>query len=306
MISKNKSFCFVILGILTLSSYSQNSLNRFLKPADSLNNSRKNTVLLSEALVSTGALVGLNQLWYADYPRSRFHFINDNQEWLQMDKLGHIFSSYQMGRFGTELLQWSGASQKDQLIYGAGLGFAFLTTVEVMDGFSSEWGASLGDVIANASGTALFVSQELLWKEQRIIPKFSFHQTRYAAERPQVLGRSFNEQLLKDYNGQTYWLSINLHSFAKNTKIPKWLNLAFGYGANGMLYGNNEKTYVLNNEIIKNKRQFYLSLDVDLTKIETKSYILKTFFSVFNTLKIPAPTVELTANESVRLHLFYF
>jgi hypothetical protein len=34
----------------------------------------------------TGALVGLNQLWYADYARSDFHFINDNAEWLQMDK----------------------------------------------------------------------------------------------------------------------------------------------------------------------------------------------------------------------------
>jgi hypothetical protein len=31
-----------------------------------------------------------------------------------------------------------GASQK-QLIFGSGMGFAFLTAVEVLDGFSSEW-----------------------------------------------------------------------------------------------------------------------------------------------------------------------
>jgi hypothetical protein len=47
-----------------------------------------------------GALVGLNQLWYADYARSDFHFINDNAEWLQMDKAGHIYSSYHLGRLG--------------------------------------------------------------------------------------------------------------------------------------------------------------------------------------------------------------
>ena len=41
------------------------------------------------------------------------------------------------------------------------LGFVFLTAVEVIDGYSSEWGASIGDVVANASGTALYVSQEL-------------------------------------------------------------------------------------------------------------------------------------------------
>jgi hypothetical protein len=47
--------------------------------------------------------------------------------------------------------------RKDQLIYGSGLGFV-LTAVEVMDGYSSDWGASTGDIIANASGTALCVS----------------------------------------------------------------------------------------------------------------------------------------------------
>jgi hypothetical protein len=87
-------------------------------------------------------------------------------------------------------------------------------------------GASSGDIIANASGTALFVSQ-LLWKEQRITPKFSFHTT-HAQYRPNVLGSSLAEQMLKDYNGQTYWLSVNLHSFYKGSKIPKWLNLAIG------------------------------------------------------------------------------
>ena len=42
-----------------------------------------------------------------------------------------------------------------------------------MDGYSAEWGASSGDIIANALGTGLYISQELLWKEQRITPKFS-------------------------------------------------------------------------------------------------------------------------------------
>jgi hypothetical protein len=81
-------------------------------------------------------------------------------------------------------------------------------------------GASSGDIIANASGTALFVSQELLWKEQRITPNF-FH-TRHAQYRPNVLG-ALAEQILKDYNGQTYWLSVNLHSFYKGSKIPNGL-----------------------------------------------------------------------------------
>lgn len=37
------------------------------------------------------------------------------------------------------MLQWSGASKKNQLIYGSSLEFLFLTAVKFMDGYSSEW-----------------------------------------------------------------------------------------------------------------------------------------------------------------------
>nr|WP_314835650.1 DUF2279 domain-containing protein [uncultured Flavobacterium sp.] len=301
-----KSFFFLVFLIGFHFVSAQNAVGSFLKPSDSLDKKRQNSIVIAESVLAAGALVGLNQLWYADYPQSNFHFINDNSEWLQMDKLGHSFSSYHLGRFGSEMLQWSGASKKNQLIYGAGLGFAFLTAVEVLDGYSSEWGASTGDVIANASGTALYISQELLWKEQRITPKFSFHTTQFAAYRPDVLGRSLSEQILKDYNGQTYWLSTNLYSFSKGSKIPKWLNLAIGYGANGMVSGNTENNPQNSTQKVERFRQFYLSFDVDLTKIETKSHFLKTIFSVFNTIKIPAPTIEYSANEGLKGHWLYF
>lgn len=287
--------------------YSQNnSFESFFKPSDSLNLKRQNTVIISEAVLATGTLIGLSQAWYADYPKSDFHFINDNSDWLQMDKFGHVFTSYHLGRFGAEMLQWSGANKKNQLLYGAGLGFAFLTAVEVFDGYSSQWGASSGDIIANASGTALYVSQELIWKEQRITPKFSFHTTKYAGYRPEVLGSSYTEQILKDYNGQTYWLSVNLHSFAKGSKIPKWLNVALGYGAEGMITGNKENTTTTYTPNPQRFKQLYLSLDVDLTKIKTNSYFLKTIFSVFNSLKIPAPTIEFVQFNDIKYHFIYF
>ncbi|RLJ64310.1 putative lipoprotein DUF2279 [Lacinutrix venerupis] len=280
--------------------------NIFFKPSDTLNTKRRNAVVISEATVGGLTLLGLNQLWYSDYERSKFHTINDNSEWLQMDKLGHVFSAYQLGSFGAKTLKWSGVRKKDQLLYGATLGFSFLTAVEILDGFSSEWGFSWGDFTANTAGTGLYIGQELLWKEQRIVMKYSFHRTKYASQRPDKLGNGFLEEALKDYNGQTYWLSANLHSFLPDTKIPKWLNLAIGYGGEGMLSG--DKTLIVDNNLINQnrKRQFYISLDVDLTKIKTNSELLKTFFSVFNTIKIPFPTVEFTDKNSVKLHPIYF
>ena len=296
-------FCSLTFHI----GFSQNSaFENFFTPSDSLNLRRQKAVLISEAAVATATLVGLNQLWYADYPRSQFHFINDNSDWLQMDKAGHVFSSYHLGRFGAEMLNWSGADKNKQLLYGAGLGFAFLTTVEVFDGYSAEWGASSGDIIANATGTALYISQELLWKEQRITPKFSFHTTKFANDRPNILGSSTAEQILKDYNGQTYWLSVNLHSFFKGSNIPKWLNVAVGYGAEGMISGTAQNKDLSTLADSQRYRQFYLSFDVDLSKIKTKSSFLNSVFSFVNTIKIPAPTVEFARLNHVKYHLIYF
>ena len=292
--------------MLCQSFWAQNSFDNFFKTSDSLNTKRQTSVFISEVALASVALIGLNQLWYADYPKSNFHFINDNADWMQMDKMGHLYSSYHLGRLGAASLKWSGSSKKSQLVYGASCGFVFLTAVEIMDGYSDEWGASMGDVFANASGTALFVSQELIWNEQRIIPKFSFHTTSSANYRPDLLGNSIQEQILKDYNGQTYWLSTNLHSFFKKSKIPKWINVAFGYGAEGMLGENDIK----NNLILVTKpekyRQIYLSLDLDLTKIDTKSQFLKSLFLVFNSVKIPAPTLEYSSEQRLKFHTLYF
>ena len=302
----HKSRIVIFVFFFAQHFWAQSSIESFLKPADSLNEPRRNAVVISQAALSAGLLIGLNQAWYADYPRTNFHTINDNAEWLQMDKAGHVFSAYHLGSLGKNAWQWSGASRKSQLLYGTTTGFVFLSMVEIMDGYSSNWGASLGDVAANAAGTGLFLVQELAWREQRIIPKFSFHTTPYASARPSVLGSNYPEQLLKDYNGQTYWLSVNLHSFAKNSKIPTWLNVALGYGAEGMITGNDDLVNTVFLPESERYRQFYLSFDVDLTKIKTKSHVLKTVFEVFNTLKIPAPTLELTERGDFKFRGIYF
>ncbi|MBC2845497.1 DUF2279 domain-containing protein [Winogradskyella flava] len=283
--------------------FSQSNRNHFLKPSDSLNKSRRNVVVIAEASLATMTLIGLDQLWYADYPRSKFKTIDDGGEWLQMDKFGHVFSSYQLGRVGANVLNWSGVSKKDQLIYGSTLGLGFLTAVEVLDGFSQEWGFSWIDMAANTAGTGLYVGQELLWQEQRILLKYSFSRTRFAKQRPDKLGDGLSEEFLKDYNGQTYWLSANLKSFLKTDAIPNWLNLAFGYGADGMLTGETNDPLFLNQN---RTRQYYLSLDIDLSRIQTNSRFLKTIFDVFNVIKVPFPALELNSNGRLKWHSIYF
>ncbi len=303
--SPSRSILIILTLLISHCGLSQSKSDLFLTPSDTLNKQRRNAVIISEAVLGSTALIGLNQLWYSDYEQSKFHTINDNGEWLQMDKLGHVATSYHIGRLGADVLNWSGVNKKDQLIYGATLGLSFLTVVEIFDGYSEEWGFSWGDFASNAAGTGLYIGQELLWEEQRITLKYSFHQTKYAELRTERLGENFLEQSLKDYNGQTYWLSANMHSFFNKSKLPKWLNLAFGYGADGMLTGDES---IGGSQFIEQERirQFYLSLDVDLGRIKTNSKVLKTIFNIVNFIKIPAPTFEINSNGKLKFHYLYF
>ena len=303
--SRNIVFVISSLFVLSFSLYAQSPLDLFLKPSDSLNYGRRNAVIITEASLASFTLIGLNQLWYADFERSSLRTVNDSDEWLQMDKFGHLFSSYQLGRLGANVLNWSGVSKDHQLIYGATLGFGFLSAVEIFDGYSQEWGFSWSDIAANAAGTGLYIGQELLWKEQRFTLKYSFHQTQYANQQPDKLGDGFLEEVLKDYNGQTYWLSVNMNSFFKSSGFPKWFNVAFGYGAEGMLTGSSESNY---SEIhYQNRtRQYYFSLDVDLSRIPTKSHALRTLFDVLNVIKVPFPTISFDGENGLKLHYIYF
>jgi hypothetical protein len=110
------------------------------------------------------------------------------------------------------------------------------------------------------------------------------------------LGSNLQENLLKDYNGQTYWLSVNPAAFMNSAaSFPKWLNIAIGYGAEGMIGGsvNPVLTDVDGNNIYFDRyRQFYLSLDIDLTRIKTRSSFLKALFTTIGFIKIPAPALE--------------
>ena len=291
-----RAFRFIILFCVFFQQFSV--------AGDSLSVLKKRKLVLgiSSIALTSSSIIYLNQAWYKKYKTSDFHLFNDINEWYQLDKYGHAFSNYQTARLMMEAMNWAGYSKKKQILIGGFSGFTYLAAVEMMDGFSDGWGFSWGDMAANLLGTGMAIGQKIAWKEQRIQFKFMFRSSGYAQYNTSLLGKGISERVLKDYNGQTYWLSVNPSSFMKHEKkFPKWLNVAFGYGANGMLnahYNNllvvDENGNVIN---IDRYRQFYFSLDADLTRIKTKSKVLKSLFSIINIIKIPFPNLELSENK---------
>lgn len=268
-----------------------------------INKKRLNTVLLGTGITYGASLFVLNEAWYKEQGKTGFHFFNDNAQWNQLDKIGHFYSAYQLSSIGKQLFLWTNMSEKKSAIWGSVMSQAIMIPIEIMDGYASEYGFSWGDIAANLLGSGFFLSQELLWKDQRIKAKFSFHRTEYADLRPEVLGEGIFEELLKDYNGQTYWLSFDLYGLGNlNPKIPKWLNIAVGYGAEGMVYGRENE----NNDFgYTSYKQYFIGIDFDLSHIQSRNKAVKTLLFVADMIKFPAPTLEFK-NKGVNFHWLYF
>ncbi len=278
--------------------------------ADTVNYAkRKKIIYTSYTTGFIGFTAGLYTLWYKDYPLTSFHFFNDNNQWLQMDKVGHATTAYYLSKTFDHVAQWGGLSKKQSIIQSSIGSLLFLSSIETLDGFSPDWGASYGDIISNFAGVGLYAIQKQVWEDQRIKLKFSSSYSPYAKYRPNLLGSSPIERALKDYNGQTYWLSAGIQEFTNIKKIPKWLNISVGYGASGMTGGSKNPSFDNNNNPLpyfERNREYYLSFDIDLEDIPTKNKALKIILGTLNFIKIPAPTLQINQNGKATFKPFYF
>ena len=275
--------------------------------ANSVDHKRLTGIIVTGTAAYLGSMSALYFAWYKNHPQTSFHFYDDFPEWLQMDKGGHMVASYYIGMLGYESLRWAGVERKKAIWYGGSFGSVYLSAIEILDGFSSGWGFSMSDLAANTLGSAMFISQQLCWDEQRVLLKYSYQPTKFAAYRPELLGSNHLERLLKDYNGITYWLSVNPNSFGLD-RCPKWLNIALGYSATGMTGGSANIYGYQNGKFIPfyaRERQFLFSFDVDLSKIKTRSQSLGLVLKALGFIKIPLPALEFNTNKKFVFHPLY-
>ncbi len=261
-------------------------------------------VVIGTAAFYTLTLLVLRKQWYKK--RVPFHSFNDNREWLQMDKIGHATTSYCMSRGGYELMRWSGVDERASILTGGLLALLFQSTLEVYDGYAEGWGFSKGDMLANVGGTALFMGQQYGSGQQVFSLKYGFRKTIFPPFRPNLLGKTTGQQMLKDYNGQQYWLSVNLASVLPvGEGFPRWLNMDVGYSGSGMVGGHNNPPVfdAGGNEVTFTRyRQFFISPDADLSRVGTFSPSLQRFIGTAQFFKIPAPSLEYSRVKGLRFH----
>lgn len=269
---------------------------------DSINyRARKEAFYISSAFFYSGSMLALGSTWYSQYDHAPFHWFNDNSEWLQMDKAGHAFTAWKLNSLLYEGFLFSGYKKEKAILYSCISSNLAMASIELFDGFSQKWGASYGDLLFNFSGTALFSAQKMWMKETWLIPKFSFHATPYDGPWRGNLA----VQVLKDYNGQTYWLAMPLKRVYH--ALPEWLCISLGYGAEEMISGReeDEPLPLEPGGDYDRYRQFYASFDIHLGGIKTRSTFLRTCFNTFNLIRIPFPALEYSQGK-LKGHFLYY
>lgn len=304
--SVSRLLLYVLLTGLSLPGISQGS---FLPPSDMFRQDRLRTVVITEVATGVAISAGLYFLWYRKHPRSHFHFFNDNGEWLQMDKIGHATTAYNIGAMQYDLMRWCGVRNGTSIAVGGLTAIGYMSIIEIFDGFSSKWGFSKGDMLANIFGAALFAAQQQGWNQQRISLKWSFHGSPFAQYYPDELGKNRISRMLKDYNGQTYWLSLNIGSFLPvHSGFPYWLNMSVGYGTSGMI-GARSNPHSINGKVVPDfprYRRFFLAPDADLYRIPTHSAVFNGFTYLTRFSKLPAPALEWSQIKGFDFHAVYY
>ncbi|NNE30026.1 MAG: DUF2279 domain-containing protein [Saprospiraceae bacterium] len=316
----------VLLFVCLFSLTALSGQESFFEKADTFHQGRFWTISGFTAVAYTGTVIGLNELWYKGFERSGFHTFDDWGEWNQMDKAGHAFTSYFETSYVYDFARWTGMKDRSALWTAVSLGTLFQGTVEMLDAYSEAWGFSFGDVAFNTAGSALFAGQQLAWNEQRMVLKVSNRfptypereirngdYTGFLSERTDELyGGAIPSRLLKDYNGQTIWLSVNPKSFFPESKWPSFLNIAIGYGSEN-LFGARSNSWEDDGVLLSlpesefpRYRQIYISPDIDLSRLKVKKPFWRMLLKGLNVFKIPAPALEFNLGRGMKFKPLYF
>lgn len=300
---------YFVIGLLLLLAFNQGVAQPEFTNfhPDTLDKKRLRTTIVTEAGTYIAGLSFLSFIWYKDHDRTPFHYYDDSKGYLQMDKAGHAYSAYRESYSAYYALRWAGVPKKKALLYGGPIGLVFQTPIEIFDGLHEGWGFSWSDMVANTFGSALFMAQEAALDDQLVLMKFSYSPSIYPSYHPS-LGDSHVERFFLDYNAHTYWLSGNMRHLTGSQKVPAWLNVAFGYSANGMIYEFENPTVYRGEPFphLDRYRQYLFSLDIDFSKIPTKKKWLGKVFRAINLVKVPFPALEWNRIEGVQFSPLYY
>jgi VanZ family protein len=218
-----------------------------------------------------------NSWWKGEL--TKFHFKDDFNQVLNADKFGHAYFSFLISDLFGKSLEWAGVKKEKATLYGGIGSLLFQTYVEVEDGFRPSLGFSVSDEVSNFIGAFLPFFKEK-FPTLKIV---NFKMSAFPSEKFKSGAHRF---IVDDYESLYFWLCFDVAEILKLKQLKFWafdiFDLAIGYSVKEIDWRGN------------GKRELFLSLDYDLSKIPVRIWFLKQIFALLNYYHLPAPTLQLT------------
>lgn len=228
--------------------------------------------------------------WWDD-ERSHFHFENDFDYAMNLDKFGHFFAGVVIGEFFYEGYRWAGASEFQSYLFAGLSAMATHIAIDVKDGLSPEWGFSIFDVLGGTLGGFYPMAE-------RYIPVFKYVDFKwsYWINTKAYYRQSQTGIFTDDYCNQTFWLSFKPYRLLPQGArhyYPSFLAIAAGLSIDEKVFTKEPHP----------RREVYIALDYDLEAFRPQSRFARTVIKSLNYFKLPAPTIQVYPE--VRWHWLY-
>jgi hypothetical protein len=247
-----------------------------------------------------GAFIGGNaylyhyfkKAWWSGERADRFFFHADWDQWFRdQDKFGHMLGGYHLSRIGYAGLREACVGHKKAMFWSAAYAAAFQLQIEIFDGRFEKYGFSYADMIANTSGQALALMQQVDPRWRAVKPTFSYHRTRALVNTENGLLPGAELRPSTDYSGQTYWLSADVNRLLPDAAKPYWppfIRLSLGHSITDWV------TSEPPGSTVRAKRKLVLSLDLDPEKLPGDFPLWRSIKHTLSYYRFPAPALVLT------------
>ncbi|HUL45376.1 MAG TPA: DUF2279 domain-containing protein [Bacteroidota bacterium] len=288
-----KMFFAAIAGSEVILTLLLGSLPTRILAQDSTNIQTGRLLLVGGVTAASVALVDIYQrdAWWQG-EREPFRFENDWEYALNIDKLGHAYGGYSEAKLARSVLQWTGISERASIFYGTAIGLAYQTYVEIEDGYHKSYGFSPGDEFSDIVGACIPMAQESFPVLKNFSFKFSYYPSnQYLNDLRSQTFRVF----IDDYEGSVYWITMDPHFLlGKDLSriVPDWLGLAAGFGVHNL------------NDSGTGSRLYFLTLDYNFSRIETRSDFLKALFGAMDFFHFPSPGMAIQ-DSKLKFGIFY-
>lgn len=230
-----------------------------------------------------GAYINSEQrkAWWQNQ-RGKFHFVNDWEYALWIDKAGHFFGTQLLAHTFTSAFDAADVPTEEGIIIASTAALLFQLYIEHEDGYATNWGFSPGDASANVLG-ALYPILRFYYP---YLNNFSFKMSYWPANLNKVDPISGHETILTDdHEGHKFWLSARMNNLLPNKLEKYWpdfLALAVGMGVKDL------------DGLGGGTRDFYIALDFDAEKIPLFGRGWQFVKNTLNLVRFPMPGIRIT------------